>query len=339
MRSRSRIPLLLAAALLLVPLSACAALPGGGGDSAGSGALPSRELPGGEMAAEDSAASGIAEGLAPTAEGRAERSVIRTAQLSIEVADPEAAAEDVAGIAEASGGTVESQNVSRAGEQGGTSAELTLRVPADRLDEVFDAVKEVGQVIDQSRSASDVTEQHVDLQARVAALEESVERLQQLMAGADTTSELIEAETALAQRQQELDGLRAQLQSLEGQVDEATVWVSLSTRSALPGGGPANFWEGLLAGFDSLGVAGAGALVLLGVLLPWLVLAGLVAAAVVFIVRASKRRRARAAQAVVPTASGSAPAVPAPESPEHPVSPEPGASPENPGGPESPGRS
>jgi hypothetical protein len=293
MKRRSTLPALLAAALLLAPLSACAALPGTGG-----GASSSESFAGPEIAHDAAGADGAFEDSTQAVEDRSSRSVIRTGEIWIEVANPDAAADEVAEIAQRAGGSVESVTVHRASGDAAAGADLTLRVPEDRLDETYAALTGVGDVVTQSRSAVDVTTEHVDLQARVAALEESVERLTELMAGAETTTELLEAEAALSQRQQELDGLRAQLKSLEGQVDEATIWVSLSTKSALPGGGPANFWEGLLAGIDSLGAAGAGALVVLGILLPWLALAAVLALAIVLIVRAARSRgRARAARA------------------------------------------
>lgn len=294
MKRRSSLTALLAAVLLLAPLSACAALPGTGG-----GASSSKSFAGPEIAQDSAGADGMFDSGPQAIEDRSSRSVIRTAEISIEVSNPDAAAEEVAEIAQRVGGSVESLTVHRANSDAAAGADLTLRVPEDRLDEAFEALTGVGDVVTQSRSALDVTTEHVDLQARVAALEESVERLTELMAGAETTADLLEAEAALSQRQQELDGLRAQLKSLEGQVAEATIWVSLGTKSALPGGGPANFWEGLLAGLDSLVAAGAGALVVLGILLPWLALAALLALAIVLIVRAAgarRRARARAAQ-------------------------------------------
>ncbi|UOR00450.1 DUF4349 domain-containing protein [Leucobacter allii] len=284
------LPLLLAAGLLLAPLTGCA--PGGlrgvpdlpATDSASEApAAPEAAGGPGDASALDDAAAGSTDG----------RSVVRTAELSLEVADPDGAATEAGRIAEEAEGFVEAVTVSRAEGVRPASAQLTLRVPADRLDDVLAELSGLGEPISEQRGASDVTAEHVDLEARVAALEASVRRLTELMAGAASTSELLEAEAALAQRQQELDGLQAQLDALEGQIDEATVWVSLDSPQALPGGGPANFWEGLLAGLGSLGAAGAGALVVLGILLPWLAIAGIVAIAVVALVRAARRRRAR----------------------------------------------
>lgn len=277
MKHRRLVPAV-AAVLLLLPLAACS-VGSGGSDRAGIGDAKVSEMApqAGDIAQSDAAA---------------ERSIVRSGDIALEVGDPAAAAEEVSGIAERLDGYVESETTTNGSEGSDAGAYLLLRVPADRLDEAFDALGEVGTVLSQSRSASDVTAQHVDLQARVQALEESVQRLTELMSGAATTGELIEAETALSQRQQELDGLRAQLEYLEGQVEQASISVSLTAKSALPGG-PANFWDGLVAGWESIVAAGSGALVLLGILLPWIAIAGVIALVVVFIVRAARGRRAR----------------------------------------------
>ena len=218
-----------------------------------------------------------------------ERSVIHTGSLAIEVDSPTEAAERVSAIVSELGGSVTSKSVSNSGSNA-ESASLQVRVPADKLDEAFGRLGEVGKVLNEERSADDVTEMHVDLEARVEALQASVDRLTELMEGAATTSELLEAESALSQRQQELDGLQAQLTSLEGQVAEANIWISLNTPRVLPGGGPTNFWEALVAGFSSIGDFGKFAMIALGLLLPWLVIAAVVTLAIVIPIR---RRRAR----------------------------------------------
>lgn len=298
MRRRSPLLAIIAAGLLLAPLAACA--PGSSGSGGG---------PGSGMQADSSQDAAPAEGTdeAP----QAEQSVIQTGSISIEVPDPAEAADEVSEVAKDLDGRVESQSVSGSGDDGARNAQLTLRVPADRFDDAFDALAAIGTVTTQERSATDVTTEHVDLQARVEALEASVDRLTELMSSSGSTGELIEAEAALSERQQELDGLRAQLEALEDQVDLATVQVSLDARSALPGG-PSNFWEGLVAGFDSLVSTGSGSLVVIGILLPWLVLAGVIALIIVLIVRSARRRR-RIGAAPAPTAPPAPAAGPDPE--------------------------
>ena len=281
--SRRRIFALTAAAVLfLAPISACAR----SAESAVSppqigseGPLTDAALPEGGAAGAQRAEDGTG------ADTLADRAIIRSGDLSLIVGDLAAASERVTAAANELGGNIDSETLAQ------DSANLTVRVPAERLDEAFALLSGIGKVQSQSRSAADVTTVHVDLDARVAALEASVQRLNALIADASTTADLIEAETALTNRQQELDGLRAQLTALEDQVAEATIWVTLSPEQVLPGGGPATFWDGVVSGFQSLGTVGAGALVVLGVLLPWLVLGGIIAGLVVWIVRAVRRRR------------------------------------------------
>lgn len=276
----SRIAVAIAAAMLCAPLAACSAISGS------STSNPSFE---GADSATTEAASDFTESGVSRA---ANRSIISTGSITVEVDDPQASVDSVTTIADKLGGYVESQTVSAADSAAGSGASLTIRVPSAKFDAAFEELSTLGNVLDENRSAADVTAQHVDLKARVAALEASVARLTDLMSGAATTSELIEAESALAARQAELDGLQAQLDALEDQVDESTIWVTLRGQSVLPGG-PSNFWEGLLAGIDSLALAGAGALVLLGVLLPWLAIAAVLTIVIVLIVRAGRKRSAR----------------------------------------------
>lgn len=296
----SRIAAFAAAALLALPLAACSAQ--------GSAQNPSLDF--GQRSGSDAAPGGVSldsmaldmsagssEAIVHSAAiPEAARSVISTGNLTVEVSDPRAAIGEVTDLAESLGGYIESQSLSGSGSGDPSGANLTVRVPSLKFDEAFESIGALGTPLDENRSATDVTAQHVDLQARVESLQTSVTRLTELMEGAATTSELIEAESALAARQAELDSLTAQLEMLEAQVDESTIWVNFTTTSALPGG-PSNFWDGLLAGLNSLTVAGAGALVLLGILLPWLVIAAIVTIAIVMIGRASRKRRAsRAAQ-------------------------------------------
>lgn len=305
MRRRS-LALLAAAGLLLAPLSACAALPGGANGSGGASdsaaspdvqSLPSEPFDlGGAAIGGDGSAS-----RAEAAPGET-RSITRSADLSLHVSDVATTADRVTSIAEATGGTVESRSDNAAVGTAPAGSSLTVRVPSDRLDATLDELSALGDVATRTVTATDVTTEHVDLTARVAALQQSIDRLTKLMAEADTTSELLEAESALAARQQELDGLSAQLKWLDSQVDQATIWVSLTSPSALPGG-PTSFWDGVLAGFRSIGAAASGGLVLLGILLPWMAIGGTIAAAVLLIVRAV-RRRGRRAHIEAPAAPG-----------------------------------
>lgn len=295
MNARRRIITAFSAVFLAASLTACSAI-GVSQDHVGGDSIGAQEPATGTA---DQSVDGGSNGSFTGEPETAGRSVIRSGEIALNVDDPAAGATAVRTIAIDLGGYVESDAVDSGERVPGdvTSAYIVLRVPADRLTEALTQLSELGDVLSLQQSASDVTAEHVDLQARVKALEASIERLTKLMQGAATTSDLIEAETALSQRQQELDGLRAQLTALEGQVAQASLGVSLTAASALPGG-PSNFGDGFLAGWNSIVATGAGALVVLGILLPWLALGALIALAVVLIVRAVRRSRRRRASLV-----------------------------------------
>jgi hypothetical protein len=141
-------------------------------------------------------------------------------------------------------------------------------------------------------SRSDVTSTAIDLDARISALQTSVTRLQTLMDGAATTEALLAAEAALSERQEELESLQSQRSLLADQVELSTLRVHLRPFGVAPAGGPDGFLDGLSTGWRSLVTAVGAVVVVLGVLLPWLAVAALVAVAVLVPVRLARRRAA-----------------------------------------------
>lgn len=286
---------LLAALTLAISLSACAGAPSGETFS-GSAASPELARDGlAHMSSLDSAAGGdmFAENSTQMLDRGAQTAVIRTGDTTIVVDDPAATAERVAELASKLGGSVANRSVSLGDDGRAASATLSIRVPDAKFDDAFSQLSDLGRVSNENRNEIDVTLERTDLRARVDALTTSVDRLNELLGSASTTSELIEVENALSQRQQELDGLTAQLDYLEDQVAFSTLWVALVTEAQAPNG-PKNFWDGLLAGLASIAAAASGALIAAGVALPWLVVIGVITIIVVAIVR--KRRRKREAR-------------------------------------------
>src|SRR5690606_36878029 len=99
---------------------------------------------------------------------------------------------------------------------------VTVRVPADQLSAVVDELAGLGEVTATNISRQDVTEQTVDLQARIDAAQASVDRLTELMTQAQNVGDLIAAESALAERQATLESYQQQLEMLDDQVAMST---------------------------------------------------------------------------------------------------------------------
>ncbi len=202
----------------------------------------------------------------------AKRDVVKTATMQITVADPSAAADEAAVLVEEADGRVDSRTEDAGSGTGRAQTSIVLRVPVAELDTVVRELKELGTVEFAETTAEDVTAQRVDLDARIRALQTSVDRLLAIMAEARDPEALITAEEALSQRQAELDSLRAQRQALGEQIDFSTVSVSFTAERI---GGPAQyqgFFGQVERGWDTLVSALGSAVLLFGLVLPWLLL-------------------------------------------------------------------
>lgn len=235
------------------------------------------------------------------------RETILTGSATVQVDDVAAAADAISQVVERRGGYVESLSISASDSSrvapdaisypapgGAGDGWISVRVPADDLTATIDSLKDVGDVTSSSASAQDVTTQAVDLRARISAAETSVARLTQLMAEAQTTADLIAAETALQERQAALDSDRQQLALLEGQVEMASLSVQLVPTAAPATADPAGFGDGVVAGWNGLVATLNAIVVAIGFLLPWLLVLGvavLIVWAIVTGLRRARRRR------------------------------------------------
>lgn len=211
-------------------------------------------------------------GVAPSeGTGGIDRVVIEAAFMSLEVADLKVAIDAVKGAVARSGGFIDSwqQQTNDAGELWQVYA--TLRIPSTKLDGSLDEIGAAGVVKSLERSANDVTTQMIDLDARITALESSVQRLLALIESASSTTDLLEAENYLSQRQAELESLKSQREYLQSAVDYSTVSLSLYQTGTAAQDEPSNFWEGVVAGWQGLLTFLGGTLVVLGMIAPWLV--------------------------------------------------------------------
>ncbi len=214
-----------------------------------------------------------------------DRKEITTGRVYITTSDPIAAAAKTTDRVEYFKGRVDDRT-----EQPGTDntqphATLTVRVPSDKTDQLLEDLHGFGRVTSVSISKSDVTLQYEDVDARIKALQTSVDRLRALIAGATNTADVIEAENALSSRQAELDSLTAQKRSLDDQIDLSTLTIEFTTEDHPPSPGPDNFWDGLSSGWNALTDALGNFVVFVGSAIPWVVLLILICLVVYAVIR------------------------------------------------------
>ena len=213
-------------------------------------------------------AAGGADDAAAAAHSTDHAKIIYTANLSLESKDYDAARAALdAALAEAGGYLESSSEYSDAGDS--RSVSLTYRVPQQNYENFLAAVAEAGNVTYKNQQADDVTAQYMDVETRLENLKNQRTRLQQLQQQADNLSDLLEIESSLTDVQSQIESWQSQMDWYNDQVEECTVYVSLSevsTYSPPSEGFGSRFvsalsagWQNFVGGLQQVIVALAGA--------------------------------------------------------------------------------
>ncbi|MEV0154804.1 DUF4349 domain-containing protein [Micromonospora sp. NPDC050686] len=299
----------LAAGLVALLLGGCGA---GASDSGNSSAADGAAAPAKAPLVGDARAGAAPEagGPAEQAKGGAapdlrvdQRAIIYTGTMQVRVDDVDFAAGQAVSIATAAGGFVGGDQ--RQSRDSDTRAELQLRVPAEKFTRVVDQLAALGRQDSREVRTEDVTEETVDLDARIASQRARVESARKLLARATTISDLVTLEGELARREADLASLEAKKRRLADLTALSTVTVAFVQADAPPAAkSEAGFLSGLRNGWHALLASLGVLLTVLGALLPWLIVLG-VPLGLLF--AALRRRRRRAAPPAGPQPPVSAP--------------------------------
>ncbi len=208
--------------------------------------------------------------------GIIERKLIYTAQLRLRADDVEAAAKQSRELTQKFGGYVSAETLTRGA--GSRSLDQTLRVPQKDFDRLMAELEGLGRrVANKNVSAQDVTEEYVDVSARLQSKKAAEKQLLILLARAGNVRDLLAVQEQLRVVREEIESVEGRLRYLNNQIDYCTINLSLydwdwsapdqpgfiaEAGAALVGG-----WYGLLAflatliGMWPLWLAGAAAYV------------------------------------------------------------------------------
>ncbi len=154
-----------------------------------------------------------------------QRRTISRASVSVEVEEVQLAVERVNAIADAYGGYVE--HLSSSGSGPAMRADLTVRVlQADFTNAVLE-IRNLGEVQDLDLGQEDVTEQFIDLEARLKSAQREEESLLSLLDQATSIEHVLTIERELSRVRSQIERLQGQLNHLQQRSDLATIHVSL----------------------------------------------------------------------------------------------------------------
>ncbi|HWL66133.1 MAG TPA: DUF4349 domain-containing protein [Actinomycetota bacterium] len=201
-------------------------------------------------------------------------SVIKTADLRLQLPRDtfDASVRKATTVAERYGGYIISSGIE---DRERNSASATLRVPADRFGAALGALRGLGEVTNERISGEDVTQEFIDLEARLRNYRAQERVLLDLMARSQTIADTIRVQNELTGIQLEVERIRGRLRYLNDQASFSTIFVHMVEKGAPP---PAKVgvlgkaWERAVEGFFA--VIGA-VIVSAGVVVPIAILVAL----------------------------------------------------------------
>lgn len=184
------------------------------------------------------------------------------------------------GIAEAAGGFLASSHVGSPSDDSTQTGTLVVRVPSDRFLKVLDEFRKLGNVQQIQTSSQDVSDEFVDLQARLKNQQAQQTVLLDLMRRAQTIQESIAVQNQLSQVTQEIERIEGRIRFLNSRTSFSTISLSLLGPAPATKSHPFSVWEWSGIG-DAVKTAArmsanviSGMIIVLGFLFPFAVLVG-----------------------------------------------------------------
>lgn len=232
----------------------------------------------------------------------ADRMIIRTVSMSVVVEDTDVMLGAIQQLVKVNGGYIAGSNRWLSGEQ--AYASVTLRVPADKLEAVLGVLRDASiSVENESSTGDDVTEEYVDVSARLRNLEATEEELLQLLTevrkNRGSAEDILAIHNRITELRSQIESLKGRQQYLERSAALATININIRPK-AQPGSivQPAR-WNPSVTVANALRAFVELLQILLDVLIWLLILSPVVlipALVIWLIVRSVKRRRARKSQ-------------------------------------------
>jgi len=183
----------------------------------------------------------------------ANRQLILTGQVAIEIDDFETSRRNLSEATAAYGGFVSDtrQEVNRRDNQTWTEGVVVLRVPRENFTALYERARAEGELLEANRESRDVTDQLVDINARLENLRAERDQLRELYQRANETEDVLRVQERLSEVQGEIERLEARQQSLRERVALSTITVRLrEPRPEIDRPGPDAWYEvPLLAAF------------------------------------------------------------------------------------------
>jgi len=165
-----------------------------------------------------------------------ERLVVKESTLSLLVKSVIETQKTISKKAQELGGYLVQSNISHPEEKEATYGWITVRIPQEKLDEALNYFRELAvRVISETISGQDVTDEYVDIEARLATLLKTKAKFEEILAKAEKVQDILEVQRELISLQEQIDNLKGRQNYLEKSAQVSRVTIYLATDElALP---------------------------------------------------------------------------------------------------------
>ncbi len=213
---------------------------------------------------------------APAAQPTISRAIIKTGSLAVEVEHDKVSGQRQKAIGVITGlrGQVASEDTTSDNDGRITRANLVLKVPTGSYETAIERLSGLGKRTSIHQESSNVTEQVVDVDSRIASQRASLNRMRALLAKATTIGDVVSVESELTRREADLEALLAKQKNLSLQTELATLTLTLAEKGKEPVVEKAEdpgFLSGLRGGWDAFTATFSALATAFGAVLPFLI--------------------------------------------------------------------
>lgn len=167
-----------------------------------------------------------------------DRKIVRDANLSLEVSAPADTQRKIASIAESAGGFVVTSEAKRHENadpsRQGLEVNLVVRVPALQFGSALDQIRAMGtRVVQEKITGQDVTEEFIDLEARIKTQKALEEQFLEIMKRANKVEDALEVQRQIAEVRTEIEKLEGRKRFLGNRASLSTISVTLQEPTAM----------------------------------------------------------------------------------------------------------
>lgn len=225
----------------------------------------------------------------------AERLIIKTGEITVVVKNVPETMKNITSYVEKNGGFVVNSQVSKSGLA--PYGEITVRIPSKGFENSILEVKSLGDVQRENVKGEDVTEEYVDLDARLGNLVATEKQFLAILEKAQKIDDILAVQSELSQVRGEIESLKGRMKYLKTSADMSSLTVYLSTDpNVLPTIEDSNEWKPLailksaVRGLVAVGKSLANLAIYIVVFIPLWILIALVIWAIRALIRRAHNR-------------------------------------------------